>query len=591
MSFNTSNIQSDTLTAVVSLSAPKHVVGTVELTEDAGALNVNALSINTDLLNTDYVVSTVSVTTPLLVGDVGFPVTVQNLKTVTLESGAGTVGQVLALDSSLDLVWANDANTPQGLESVLTTSNDANDLGITNLKSLTVTSGAGTNGQVLALNSSLDLVWKDDANTPQNLQEVLTEGNDANNQSLNNVNNVQAQSLQVLNSSLSNSYTLSYNSSDESLNIATSLGADGSIRITNPDLAIISSSFITGARFLQSQIRTPYDVWVSPDGDDALPTVYQSSPLTPFKTIQGAINYCQSLTASDNLYRYIHVQGGNYTENLLISKKIYIQGEAQTSLSSSVGCCINGTVTIAVNANGGDMFNNQVTLSGLLINGLVKNSSTVNHMLCLENCYIYSPDDSVGQGLTHNPSSTDSRLKLWNCQIISGGSSGTSPLVEIGSKGQVNMQYCYLSAKGVQNVLMFSGTANCDNVTNCKLENSNSAGLTAKAVCEISANSSATYTFSNCAFIYSNTSDKTANPNASGIRNINTSGNNTIISLYNTFILNGTNTSNNYAIQDFNHSTPTQMICLYYMSGAIPNLAFAIHGNNNQNKYQLQIVS
>jgi hypothetical protein len=115
--------------------------------------------------------------------------------------------------------------------------------------------------------------------------------------------------------------------------------------------------------------------------------------------------------------------------------------------------------------------------------------------------------------------------------------------------------------------------------------------LTAKAICEITANSSATYSFSQCAFIYTNASDKTANPNASGIRNANTSGNNTILSLYNTFILAGTNTTNNYAIQDFNHSSPTQMICLYYMSGATPSNAFSIHANNNQNKFQLTVVS
>jgi hypothetical protein len=212
-------------------------------------------------------------------------------------------------------------------------------------------------------------------------------------------------------------------------------------------------------------------------------------------------------------------------------------------------------------------------------------------MLCLENCYIYSPDDSFGQALTHNPSSTDSRLRLWNCQFISGGSSGTSPLMEIASKGQVNMQYCYLSAKGVQNVLMFSGTATCDTIANCKFENGNSAGLTAKAVCEITANSSATYTFAQCAFVYTSNADKSANPNASGIRNINTSGNNTIISLYNSFFLNGTDKNSNYAIQDFNRGTLIQMICLFYMSNALPNTAFRIHGTNNTNKFQLEIVS
>ena len=587
MSFDTSNISAGNFTASTTVSAPKHIVGTVELTQDGD--NLSVIGVNSEIVNTDDLIASVSVSTPLLTSPELFPMTVTNLQTVNLTSGAGIEGQVLGLDSSLHLVWKNDANTPQNLEEVLTQGNDANELGITNLKSLTVTSGAGNNGDILSLDASLNLAWK--AEYQPNLTNVLATGNDASNQSLDNVNNVEAQTLQVMNTLLTKSYTLSFNASDESLDIGTSLGADGTIKITNPDLALISSSNITGARLLQSSIKTPYDVWVSPDGDDAFPTNYQSSPLTPFQTIQAAINYCEALTAVDNVYRYIHVQGGEYTENLLITKKVYIQGEAQSSLSASSGCCITGVVTVLVNANGGDMFDNQVTLSGLLIDGLVKNTSTVNHMLCLENCYIFAPDNSFGQALTHNPSSTDSRLKLWNCQFISSGSSGTSPLVEIASKGQVNMQYCYLSAKGVQNVLMFSGTGNCDTIANCKLENGNSAGLTAKAVCEITANSSATYTFANCAFIYTSNVSKSANPNASGIRNANTSGNNTIISLYNTFLLNGTDKNSNYAIQDFNHTTLIQMICLFYMSNALPNTAFAIHGNNNQNKFQMDTVS
>jgi len=578
MSFNTSNISADTFSGVVSITAPKHIVGTVELTQDGD--NLSVIGVNSEIVNTDDLVASVSVSTPLLTSPELFPMTVSNLQTVNLTSGSGSVGQVLALDASSNLVWADNFSSPQGLESVLTVSNDANELGITNLKSLTLTSGAGNIGDILSLDGSLNLAWK--AEYQPNLTNVLATGNDANEQSIDNVNIVQAKTLNLLNTS---DWSLSANASTNNLDVSTTTGgllALGSVSAVTTGQ--ISASLLIGK-------KPDYDYWVSPNGSDIDAVNNGGSLENPFLTIGACLNYCQNLTASDNVYRYIHVLAGNYTENLLITKKIFIQGEAQSGLSASVGCCITGIITVSVNANGGDMFNNQVTLSGLLIDGLVKNTSTVNHMLCLENCYIYSPNNSFGQGLTHNPSSTDSRLKLWNCQIISGGSSGTSPLVEIGSKGQVNMQYCYLSAKGVQNVLMFSGTANCDNVTNVKMENSNSAGLTAKAICEITANSSATYTFSNCAFIYSNASDKTANPNASGIRNVNTSGNNTIISLYNTFILAGTNTGNNYAIQDFNHTTPTQMICLYYMSGATPSNAFAIHGNNNQNKFQLTVVS
>jgi hypothetical protein len=582
MSFNTSNIQSDTYTANVQINAPKHVVGTVELTEDEGALNVNALSINTDLLNTEYVVSSISVTTPLLVGDNLFPITVQNLKTVTLNSGAGTVGQVLALDSSLDLVWANDANTPQGLESVLTTSNDAGALEITNLQKLIPTSGAGTAGQLLSCDSSGNLVWAAKVATPS-LGEVLGAGNDANNLAIENALSVQAKSLNLLNTS---DWTLAANASTDNLDITTIGG--GYVNLgSNP---LVSEGYVQGLNFVSTTNPTPFDVWVSPAGNDTSAMTYPSIN-NPFLTIQTAVDYCQTLTTADNTYRYIHIMGGSYTENVNIYKKMYLIGEAQTSQSASVGCSINGTVTIAVDANGGDIFNNGVHLSGLLINGWIDNSTNVNHMLILENVYIYAPNDASGRALYHNSTATNSRLKLWNCQLISGGSSGLDPLLEIASSSQVSMNYVSMSAKGNQSCVLMTTTATCDSINNCKFENSNSAGLTAQPIVKITANVSGTYTFSNCAFIYSNASVKTANPNASGILNQNTSGNNTILSLYNTFILAGTNTNNNYAIQDINHASPTQMICLYYMSGATPNLAFAIHGNNNQNKFQLVPVS
>ena len=578
MSFDTSNISAGNFTASTTVSAPKHIVGTVELTQDGD--NLSVIGVNSEIVNTDDLIASVSVSTPLLTSPELFPMTVSNLQTINLTSGAGIEGQVLGLDSSLNLVWKQDANTPQGLESVLTVSNDANELGITNLKSLTVTSGAGNIGEILSLDGSLNLAWK--AEYQPNLTNVLATGNDASEQSINNVNVVQAKSLNLLNTA---DWSLSANALTNNLDVSTTTGgllALGSVSAVTTGQ--ISASLLIGK-------KPDYDYWVSPNGSDIDAVTNGGSLENPFLTIGACLNYCQNLTATDNEYRYIHVLAGNYTEDLLITKKIFIQGEAKSGMSASVGCSISGVITIAVDANGGDMFNNQVTLSGFLIDGVVKNTSTVNHMLCLEYCYIYSPDNSAGQALTHNPSSTDSRLRLWNCQFISGGSSGTSPLVEIGSKGQVNMQYCYLSAKGVQNVLMFSGTATCDTIANCKFENGNSAGLTAKAVCEITANSSATYTFTNCGFIYTSNANKSANPNASGIRNANTSGNNTIISLYNTFLLNGTDKNSNFAIQDFNNGTLISMICLFYMSNALPNTAFKIHGVNNTNKFQMEIVS
>lgn len=581
MSFNTSNIQADTFTGVVSISAPKHLVGTVELTQDGD--NLSVIGVNSEIVNTDDVVASVSISTPLLTSPSLFPMTVENLQKVELTSGAGSTGQVLALDASGNLVWEDNFSSPQGLASVLSVSDDASGNSITNLLKLTPVSGAGTKDQVLSCDASGNLDWITLAKPADpTLSAVLTAGNDAGNQSITNLNELTAKALNLVNTA---NWSLVANPSNNNLDLSTSTGGL---------LDLGSVSEITTGQIMASLLigkKPSYDYWVSPNGSNIDAVSNGGSLENPFQTIQACINYCETLTASDNVYRYIHILGGNYTEDLVISKKVYLIGEATTSQSASVGNCINGNITINVNANGADIFNNGVHISNLLVNGTLTDNSNINHMVIVENTYIYTPDNASGRGLYFNSTAPNSRLKLWNCQIISGGSSGTDPLIEINSVSQVMMNYCNVVCKGNQICLLMSQTATCDSINNCKFSNTNSAGLTAQPIVKITSNVSGTYTFTNCGFVYSNASDKTANPNACGILNQNASGNNTIISLYNTFILAGTNTTNNYAIQDFNHATATQIICLYYMSGATPSNAFAIKGNNNQNKFQLQIVS
>lgn len=571
-------------------SQPLTNVLTIDLKNGSGSQG-QVLGLNSALEATwlDNTVSQQSLSGVLTVGNDAGAQGITNLQSLSVTSGAGTAGQVLALDSSLNLIWKDDYNTQQGLESVLLVSNDANNQGITNLQSLTVSSGVGTSGQVLGLNSSLDLAWVNQPSVPS-LQEVLASGNDANQQNITNVDAVVAKSLTLSTFTPpgEDGNNWQFYSDPATLELQLSNTNGGDFRLTNS--RIQSDSSITVTRIVTSTNLTPYDFWVSPLGSNVEANISPSFN-NPFQTINYAVQYCNNLTASDGYYRYVHVLAGTYNENVTISNKVFIQGEAQSSLSAGVGCSINGSVQVNLTSGGSDMFNNQVTLSGLLINGDVTNISSANAVLCLENCYIYSPNDTVGRGLYHNPSSTDSRLRLWNCQIISGGASGTYPLMDVNSKGSVSMQYCNLSAKGIQNVLRFNGTATCDNINNCKFENSNSATLSALPIVEITADVSGTYTFVNCGFAYSSNSNKSANPNVSGIHNQNASGNNTIISLYNSFFLQGTSTSANYAIQDFNQATATQMVCLYYMNNALPNTAYQIHGTLNVNKFQMQIVS
>jgi len=209
--------------------------------------------------------------------------------------------------------------------------------------------------------------------------------------------------------------------------------------------------------------------------------------------------------------------------------------------------------------------------------------------LNLENCYIYSNDDASGRALYFNPSCTNSRLRVTNCQMVSGGATGLNALMEITKSSSVTMSNVILNSKGSQNVLKFSGTATCDTINNCKFESDVVSGV-APAIVSITSTNSGTYTFTNCGFIYGDTTSKASSSVSSGICCSGGSGNPRVVILYCSFFLFGTTVAN-YAVQDNNYGTGTAMACLYYMNNASLTNAFAIHAILNTNKFQLNIVS
>jgi hypothetical protein len=432
--------------------------------------------------------------------------------------------------------------------------------GIDNLQSLTLAnSTSGTEDQVLSVDANGNLKWKDDISGDVSQWATFDAVQDV------NMNDF------VLNS------VGGISGSGGAINLLSGIDAG------NNNIGGVN---VLECKRIECEYRPENTYYVSANGDDSYA---RGNIESPFQTIQQAITFAENYTGNND-YKYIVVLPGNYVENLTITKKVHLIGMAQSPYSASVGCSISGSITINVGSNGGDMFNNAVNISGFLIGSQVSFISTQNSILNMENCYIYSDDNASGRGLYFNPSCANSRLRLTNTIIISGGSSGLDPLVEITSVSQVVMNNCYFSAKGLQNVLKFSGTATCDTINTVKFESGNS-GANIPAIVEITATVSATYTFSNCGFIYASATNKSANAQASGIYSNSSTGNNRIVALYCSFFLTGTSSALNYAIQDAYHGGASQMIVLYYMNGASLQNAFSIRGNNNQTKFQLQIVS
>lgn len=356
---------------------------------------------------------------------------------------------------------------------------------------------------------------------------------------------------------------------------------------TNADLEGFSSAtFASSVKC--SQLLPTYKIenvyHVSTNGDDELGN---GSVENPYATIAAAIAVCETAIISDNEYRYVMIGPGVYTENLNISYKINLVGMGDSPYSVGVGCQLDGSILVNLADSTSSLFSNACSISGLLINGAVSFISSVDSILNLENCFIYAPNNASGCGLNFNPSATNTRLRVTNCLISSSGSAGLDPLILITKSSSLTMNNCILTAKGVQNVLKFTGTATCDTVSNCKITN-DSASAVVPALCSIMTTNSGSYTFSSVAFLYSSTTTKTGTP--AGILVSASTGNPRVVVLYCPFFLFGTTTAH-YAVEDAYAGTATQMACLYYMCCASVGNALSIRGTQNANKFQLAIVS
>lgn len=348
--------------------------------------------------------------------------------------------------------------------------------------------------------------------------------------------------------------------------------------------ANISCDFLNAGSII-TPMRVERVYYVSPTGDD---DTGNGSYLLPFRTIQKALTITEAL--SDSEYCYIKVMQGLYDGIINITRKVYIQGLGTSPFEASTGCYFSGEVNIDLQTVGGGMFNNAVNISGLLLASTLNYTSSYDGCLNIENCYFYTNDDEEGYAINFNPTSPDGRLRITNSLIVSGGSNGIEPLIKISKAGLLTMNNCQITAKGLQTCLRFAGTATCDTINFCKFTNTNTSA-SVPALCEIVSTNSGIYTWTNCGFVYSSSTNKAGNINASGILSNPSAGNPNIISLYNSFFLAGTVNPQNHAIQDLKAGTVNQYICLFFSNNASLGNASGIRGTNNTNKFQLTNVS
>jgi hypothetical protein len=230
---------------------------------------------------------------------------------------------------------------------------------------------------------------------------------------------------------------------------------------------------------------------------------------------------------------------------------------------------LTGNVSIAITTGANDKFNKQVMFQGIQISGSITDTSTREHTLMLQDCYLFG-DNSVGGQLLHQNCTVDCRTRIYNCEINSDSSGSVLPCIRI-SRGDCYMERLDIDYDGFAPVVLVDGSgalfaSNTDFT-------SSSAATAAPGIKIVSITSSRTSSFGVCLFRFTSLNAKT---NANGYYGLYWQPPSTpplgtyIILINNTFFLFGTTfgTSNANAAA-FSITTPIT-----------PGAPAIIYGNN-----------
>jgi hypothetical protein len=489
-------------------------------------------------------------------------------KNIIIPLSTPAAGDVIKSDGSGAIYWASDTNTPADWSQYVATQTvDINSNDITNVKDIyaksisSYPSGTLLNVDGIKMTRRLELDGKDlyfeTASNPFSRVYTSSFGSE-----------VYSQQLKLRNRDGKPSDNVAIEMYNTSGNNVFRVNAPTNLLNSNTALKVEGLGTVQCAQLIPTY-KAERVLWVS--GNNTYATK-NGSYENPFITIQEAVTFAESNYANE--YWYINVLPGTYA-GFTVTKKLFIKGVSSSNPDAcSVGCQINSDIIINLDSNDGDMFNNSFGLSGFLIAGCkLVDSSSARHVLNITDCYFYN-DSGTGRSIDCRPSSTDCRLQIFNSKIVNVSPSGGDPMVEI-SVGMAKFFQSQFQCAGVQNCVKFSGTSRVDSVVLCSFTSTN-ASATIPPIIELTTTSTSPFSFSNCAFIYTSTTNKTASPSSCAIYGNSATTPAVITVLYNTFSLAGTSDPQNHVI---NYNT-VPSISFFFSNCATPNTCFRINGTH-----------
>jgi hypothetical protein len=231
--------------------------------------------------------------------------------------------------------------------------------------------------------------------------------------------------------------------------------------------------------------------------------------LRPWVTIQYAITQIEAIPPTSGTQAVINVAPGSYAESLTFTTG-YIHVVSPFNMNDvNQVCTVAGDVSIEITTGANDKFNKQVGFQGIQISGKITDTSTREHTVMIQDCYLFG-DNSVGGQLLNQASTVDCRTRIYNCEISSDCSQSFLPCIQI-SRGDCYMDRIDCTYTGRAPVLTVDGSgavfANDTDYTNSSSA-TDASGFPVVLINSVNASS-----FGSCLFRYSTVTSGRTNTN------------------------------------------------------------------------------
>jgi len=220
----------------------------------------------------------------------------------------------------------------------------------------------------------------------------------------------------------------------------------------------------------------------------------------PFLTIQKGVDTIEDQPSTAGTIGVLNINPGHYTEDIIFTRGyiclIGVNGNTQDGTEITE---INGHISVALTQGADDKFNKVVLLSNILFSevpdtatALISDTSTKQHTLTLQNCYVF------GNGtLLHQNSSADCVSRLTQVKFNQDGGGGVVGATLRFSIGTVYMERCDVDTNQNTNSMLVENTAIISRCGLCSFENTFAS--VAGAIVRIT--NASLHSFGNCSFL------------------------------------------------------------------------------------------